>query len=62
MKVGDLVSYAHWHKSLQHLTGLVLETRYSPSGPRARVRWSATRPGHVRWDWVEELRIVNESR
>ena len=65
VKVGDLVRYAEWHKNLQHLTGLVVETRSSADGQnfdRARVLWSATRPGHVRWDWIEELRIVNESR
>ena len=63
VKVGDLVRYAEWHKNLQHLTGLVVETRPCASyGDRARVLWPATRPGHARWDWIEELRIVNESR
>ncbi len=62
MKVGDLVRYVEWYKNLQHLTGLVVETHPCASGDRARILWSVARPGHVRWDWVEELRVVNESR
>lgn len=65
MKTGDLVKYESWHTGLQHLTGIVVEVRPTPSAlhdNRARVLWSARRPMPIRWDWVEELRIVSESR
>ena len=62
MKVGDLVRYETWHTGLQHLTGIVVETRPDEHGDRARVLWSAHRPTPIRWDWAEELRVVNESR
>ena len=65
MKVGDLVMYETWHTGLQHLTGIVVEVRPDPSDlhdRRARVLWSARRPMPIRWDWVGELRLVNESR
>ena len=65
MKVGDLVKYESWHTALQDLTGLVLavERSYNRFGDyRARVMWPDSRPMPIRWDWVEELRVVNESR
>ena len=68
MKVGDLVKYESWHTGLQHLTGLVIEMGWGPQDtlyqrdPRARVLWSSSRPTPIRWDWTEELRVVNESR
>ena len=62
MKVGDLVKYESWHTGLQGLAGVVIEFRPLPSGDRARVLWSTSRPTPIRWDWAEELRIVNESR
>ena len=63
MKSGDLVKYRRYHKTLQGLTGLVIETRHPPHGDaRARILWSAIRPDHVRWDWIEELRVINEGR
>ena len=65
MKVGDLVKYESWHTALQNLTGLVVEVSQSYDGAgdrRARVLWPDSRPTPIRWDWVEELRVVNESR
>ena len=65
MKVGDLVKYESWHTALQGLTGLVVavERSYNRLGDyRARVLWSVSRPMPIRWDWVEELRVVSESR
>ena len=65
MKVGDLVKYESWHTALQDLTGLVLtvERSYNRDGDlRARVQWPDSRPMPIRWDWVEELRIVSEGR
>ena len=63
MKVGDLVKYECWHEDLQDRTGVVIET--SPAlfyHGRVRVLWSKARPGPTRWDWIKDLRTVNESR
>ena len=68
MKVGDLVKYESRHTGLQDLTGLVIEIEWGPQDafyqrdPRVRVFWSSSRPAPIRWDWAEELRVVNESR
>ena len=61
MKVGDLVRYTRRHKDLQDLIGLVVETsndRYSYG--HVRVLWSDE--SDAVWDWISQLRIVNESR
>ena len=59
MQVGDLVKYVEYHTGLQGLIGLVIEVRFEAHGDdRARILWSATRPSPIRWDWVEELRII----
>ena len=60
MKVGDLVKYKRRHRELQDLIGVVIESsedrfRYD----QIRVLWSDTHSAV--WDWVRELRIVNES-
>ena len=62
MKVGDLVKYESWHTALQGLTGIVIERREQDGYGRVRVLWSASRPMPIRWDWAEELRIINENR
>ena len=59
MKVGDLVRYTRRHKDLQDLTGLVVETsndRYSHG--QVRVLWSDE--SDPVWDWISQLRAVNE--
>ena len=61
MKVGDLVKYASSHKDLQDLTGLVVETsndRFRHA--QARVLWSDTQDAV--WDWISQLKVINESR
>ena len=61
MKVGDLVKYAPRHEDWQDLIGIVVETsdeRFYHG--RSRILWS---DAHVAaWDWIRELRIINESR
>ena len=65
MKVGDLVKYMREHKDLQYLTGIVVETS---AGIRFRhgqvlVMWSKASPVTAkRWEWIEQLRVINESR
>ena len=61
MKVGDLVKYASRHKDLQDLTGLVVDTcndRFYHG--HVRVLWSDDQDAV--WDWVSQLRVINESR
>lgn len=62
MKVGDLVKYGSWHTALQGLTGIIIEMREIDGYGRVRVLWASRRTMPLRWDWVEELRIINESR
>lgn len=59
MKVGDLVRYTRKCKDLQDLIGLVVQTsndRFSYG--QVRVLWS-DHPESV-WDWISQLRIVND--
>ena len=61
MKVGDLVKYTWEHKDLQDLTGLVIETsndRFRHA--QARVLWSDAQDAV--WDWISQLKVINESR
>ena len=61
MKAGDLVKYASRHKDLQDLTGLVVETyndRFRHA--QARVLWSDTQDAV--WDWINQLKVISESR
>ena len=62
MKVGDLVRYDRSHTALQGLTGIVIERREQDGYGRVRVLWSASRPMPIRWDWVEDVKVANESR
>jgi hypothetical protein len=61
LKVGDLVKYKRRHRELQDLIGIVVESsedrfRYD----QIRVLWSDAHSAV--WDWIRELRIVNETR
>jgi len=61
LKVGDLVKYIRTHKDLQDLTGLVVGM--SPDRfhhGHVRVLWSDT--PSATWDWISQLRVINESR
>ena len=62
MKVGDLVKYADRVGGLHEMIGLVTEVRYVNSTNRARILWSASRRPPFRWEWVEELKVINEGR
>ena len=64
MKVGDLVKYASYHEILQDKTGLVIEERPERFyHGRVLVMWSKVSPVTAkRWEWIEELRVINESR
>ena len=62
MKVGDLVRYESWHTALQGLVGVVLDVREQDEYRQARVLWATRQSMPIRWDCLEELRIINESR
>ena len=61
MKLGDLVKYKRRHRELQDLIGIVVGS----SNDRfyygqIRVLWSDSHDAS--WDWIKELRMINESR
>ena len=65
MKVGDLVKYAPVHAELREsgMLGVVIEMNTFLYLERVFIKWNRPRPqGNSRWDYIDELEVVNERR